>query len=262
MCYLRPKAECSLDEPTTNYQAQWGGGWGGAALSRRLTSTQKGCLAKALRGQDKFAMSVCNFLGRPANTQTPMPDEMLQSYCYKAFPAWKAFFLDKMVAAYFVCLRRFLLALCHEQQNGDINVVGDVVHFDASRAASKEVLLISMYVAGYLVSLPLQVLPDQAALVDASGAVQAVTDTMLGNRTDRRAATYDATRILFVAVAHATLHVWPYVTLAVRMATHVDKAVAGSTIHKDAKTGHLFRQSPAHGSSWCLPSEIRSPGPR
>lgn len=211
-----------------------------------------------MRGQDKLALSVHGLLSKPLNTGVHVPDIAVNGYCYKAFPKWRSFMLEKLVAAYFTLVQRFVLQSCHTQRE---STVGDVIHFDCSRVACREVMLVTMLINGNLVSLPLQVIPDQPAVLDVSAAVQEVSDKMLEKKKKGRSSEYQATRLTFVAVAHAILQVFPFVSLGPWRATSTDTCAIGSETHVDQQTGFAFRVAGSQKEArWCLPVELRRQG--
>ena len=217
-----------------------------------------GSMAKALRGQDKLSLTLYRFLSKPMNCREPAADELLQSYCYKALPKWRGFFLEKLVGAYFACVRRFLLLLCHAQHSA---TVGDVLHFDCSRVACKEVMLVSMLAGGSLISLPLQTVPDQAALIDREQATEQVTNAMMGKKGRKKKNDFKSSRVVFIGLVHAILLVWPFASVLPWRATTIHIALPGSQRCVDVATGHYFCCGPRPGiSSWCLPPELRHPG--
>jgi hypothetical protein len=197
-------------------------------------------------------------LSRPLNTGVHIPDIAVNGYCYKAFPQWRAFMLEKLVAAYFTRIQRFVLESCHTQCE---STVGDVIHFDCSRVACREVMLITMLVNGNLLSMPLQVIPDQSAVLDVSAAVRQVTSKMMEKKKRIRSSEYQATRLTFVALAHAMLQVFPFASLGPWRATSTDNCAANSEMHVDYNTGFAFRVTGNQKvATWCLPAEIRIPG--
>ncbi len=210
-----------------------------------------------MRGQDRFALSLYSFLGRAASSQQKIPDEVLQGYCYRAFPKWRQFFIEKLVAAYFVKVRRYLLECCHEQEG---HISGDVVHFDCSRVSCKDVMLVTQLVGGSLLALPLQVLPDQSSVIDGKAAIKVVNDQM-ASKGRKKQSEYRSTRLQFLALAHAMLFLWPFESMLAWKATAVDRGGDGSQRAFDILTGHYYRVVLGTGRcSWCLPRELRHPG--
>ena len=210
---------------------------------------------RALRGQDKLSLSLYSFLGR-AGGYGSVEDAVLQSFCYKAMPQWRCLFMEKIVAAYMINARRFLLTTCHEQAE---DIVGDVVAFDCSRVASKELMLTTMIVAGTLLAIPLQSIPDQAELSSTASAAKKLTDTLIHKKKCRKTDSEGkSTRLCFIALVHAMLHVWPFLSIAAWFASAVDRCEHGFERHRDSRTGFFYRVHRDTGvARWCLAAELR-----
>jgi hypothetical protein len=91
-----------------------------------------------------------------------------------------------------------------------------------------KVMLVTMFVAGHLYSLPLQSLPDQYALVDIEASLAVMGDTLLGKTKKARAVIGRSSKVQFLAVANAILNFVPHRSLDAWQATHIDRNAPGT----------------------------------
>lgn len=99
----------------------------------------------------------------------------------------------------------------------------------------RKVMLVTMFVAGHLYSLPLQSLPDQYALVDIDASLDVMGDTLLGKTKRARPVLGRSTKVQFLAVANAMLNLVPHQSLDAWQATHIDRNDPGTVRVFDSK---------------------------
>ena len=116
--------------------------------SMRLPPATAECyqqVRKALRGDDKVYLAFNSFLSRNVGFGKE-DDHTLKEYVYdKKLASYHPFVTRALVASYFTKARS-VLAQSMESHRG---IAGDFVFFDASRVASKEVLLVQLWTGGY-----------------------------------------------------------------------------------------------------------------
>ena len=127
-------------------------------------------MRKALRGDDKTMLAFNAFLGRNVGFGKEV-DHILKHYVFDTkLAAYQSCLLRSLDTSYFVKVR-FIMATAMAEHKG---TSGDFVYWDASRVASKEVLLVHAWLCGHWVSAPLQVLPDQTSVHALREALQNV----------------------------------------------------------------------------------------
>ena len=214
---------------------------------------------KAMRGDDKVFLAYNAFLSR--NTGFGAEDDhVLKHYVYDSkLACYQNYLLKSLVAAYFVKVR----SIAHEALTASHGIVGDFWYWDASRVASKEVLLVHAWFANRFVSAPLQVLPDQASSHAPEKAMENVASVVLPmakrqrtNRPKRRDG--EATQSLLYALTQAIKVIFPVEGLDLWKPTHV--AIGRPTLQRAycRLNDHFYYwDKETRQSVWCIPPELR-----
>ena len=222
-------------------------------------------IRKALRGDDKTYLAYNSFLSRNVGFGKE-DDHTLKEYVYdKKLASYHPFVTRALVASYFTKARS-VLAQSMESHRG---IAGDFVFFDASRVASKEVLLVQVWIEGLFLSSPLQVLPDQTSVHAPEAAVKDVVEVILplakrarndGPRPKKRHG--EATQSLLFSLVQSLKVTLPIPGLGVWRPSSV---TMGSHKH-DRKwctyeAQYYYWHQESHESQWCLPTELRNTSP-
>ena len=214
---------------------------------------------KALRGDDKRFLAYNNFLGRSVGFAKE-DDYLLKNFVYdNKLASYKSYLLQSLVASYMVKARSVLA----RDMSRPTGFSGDFVFWDASRVASKEILLVHAWIEGHFVSAPLQRLPDQSSVHAPSLAMDNVVSVVLplakqarANKPRRREG--EATQSLMFALAQSLKAILPIKSMDVWKPTYVHYGGAGIAREKCRVSGHYyFYDQTNHESSWCLPPELR-----
>lgn len=121
--------------------------------------------------------------------------------------------MRKMVMMYLLKSRLHHKAAVEATLRDNVAVTSDIVAFDASRVACREVLAIQSHSNGVFSALPLQVLPDQTATLDVSQAVANLSKAVQKQGTRGKSLKKPAgmaTKVLCCAVVSAMFQVFPY----------------------------------------------------
>jgi len=213
---------------------------------------------KALRGDDKSFLAFNAFLARgPGSDAAGMT--LLKDFVYaSSFKKFNHIHAQALAARYLVKVRSQVTLYLSDAP--EILIDSDYVLFDASRVASKEVLLVHVFVAGVYACAPLQILPDQPLVHDKEAAmanVQQVLTQTSSKKARRRLG--EATLSMFVGLAQAMLAVLPFPDLtAWRPSSSVLQGPDAKRVrHGEGQQYHWDQQ--ARTSQWDLPDEL---GPR
>jgi hypothetical protein len=145
--------------------------------------------------------------------------------------------------------------------NCTLPVVGDVLCSDASRVACREVMLAFLCAHGVTMVLPLQILPDQHALLDRRAATNRASAIIEGRvpKSQRRTSEREATQSLCTAQIHTLLSTMPFDSMRPYMAT---SGPPPSDSHlqrrRNSATGCCYWFDPtSKKSGWYLSAELR-----
>ena len=140
------------------------------------------------------------------------------------------------------------------------------IYFDASRVASKEVLLVHIGAGGYQICAPLQVLPDQTSVHAQPQAVQNVMQVLLpvkGGSSSNRPATLNRvpgapTKSLFYSLVQSLRVVVPFANMTPFLCTYISMPGPDDKREYCPVHGHYYYWNASrHVSQWCLPPELR-----
>ena len=117
----------------------------------------------ATRTEDKRFLTAHRFLASRKGFALTQEDAVLQDLVYESsFNQFHRCVVRELVAAYSVKSQEVLRAAIGNPANARW-VAADTVYFDASRVASKEILVVFVHSMGYFLAAPLQVLVDSPA---------------------------------------------------------------------------------------------------
>ena len=228
----------------------------------RLPQGCEECLRKvklALKGDDKRILAYNNFLARSVGFGGH-DDHLLRNFVYdKKLSCYHPFVLKSLVAAYMVKARSVLA----QEMAKASGCSGDFLYWDASRVASKEILLVQTWIEGHYISAPLQRLPDQTSVHSPALALGNVSSVILplskAPRTSKpRRRDGEATQSLLYAVVQAVKTVVPVENLSVWKPSYIQLGSHRLERKRCAATGHYYWwDSETHEATWCLPPELR-----
>ena len=219
-------------------------------------------IRKALRGDDKVYLAFNSFLSRSVGFGKE-DDHALRSYIYSDhLTSYNAYVIRSLVAAYFTKARTTLADIMGKNKS----IAGDFVYFDASRVASKEILLMQAWTEGMFLCLPLQCLPDQTSVHAPEAAVDNVSEVILplvkrprtgAGRPRRRAG--EATQSLLFSIVQSMKVVFPIGGLGTWAPSSAP--LGGHEFERKwcgIEGQPFYWNKEDHSSVWCLPDELRN----
>ena len=230
----------------------------------RLPPTMSECfkqVRQALRGEDKRLLAYNTFLGR--NTGYGVEDDhALKTYIYDPkLSFYHKHFTRDLLMSYYMKVRS-LMVDCMQEGSG---VSGDFLYWDASRVASKEVLLVHAWVGGHFVAAPLQILPDQTSVHSPEDALANVASVLLplsvkqqgGSKPRRRLG--EATQSLFYSIVQALKVILPVQSLLVwKPSSFSQLSPDKERVWCQFEQQEYLWHKRTHKSEWVLPRELHT----
>ena len=217
---------------------------------------------KAVKGEDKVVLLVNDVLGhrRGSNLELEAP---LRSLCHWRSFQWARWAGTVTLVACAMAKARAEFARALALRRNDI--VGVRVSYDDSRVSSMEVMVSHVYAAGVMATGPIQVKPDQSAMLLKKEAFTHVQGMVTGGgpggakrvNIKKRASTLAN----FLALANVLMALLPIEDLRAFTPSSWDKAGFETQRRTAPGWGRDFSWNPSTGeASWCLAEELSNFG--